>query len=191
MQRAAFILTGGYSSRMGQDKALLPWAGATIAEFLAETAGGVVQSTMLVGEPERYADLKLKTLRDLRPGLGPLSGLEAALTATQAEWNLILSCDIVQVTPALIEQLFSTAKRSAAACVLTRDASQQIQPLCGVYHQRCLTEIRNSIDAQDLRLMNLISRLHPMYVDLPEPLLNINTPDDWRAALSLFSENHA
>ena len=78
---------------MGRDKALLEWRGATVAEHLAGMAGRLVGQVCLVGEPDRYRHLPLRSIPDLRPGNGPLGGLETALAATDAEFNLVLACD--------------------------------------------------------------------------------------------------
>src|SRR6185437_4100723 len=98
MQRAGFILTGGRSSRMGSDKALFPWHGTTVVEHLSGMVASVAGSSTLVGHPERYSHLGLPCLADLRPECGPLSGIETALAGTSAEWNLILACDVPEVT---------------------------------------------------------------------------------------------
>ena len=183
MQRAGFILTGGRSTRMGSDKALLPWRERTVIEHLSLLVASVAGSSTLVGHPERYLHLGLPALADLRPGLGPLSGLETALASTSAEWNLVLSCDIPEVTRQLLESLFSHAAASGAAVTLIRDAAEELHPLCAVYHQRCLAAARAALDRNDLRLLDVIGHLQPEFLDIPASFPNINTPEDWSAAL--------
>ena len=52
--RAAWVLTGGRSSRMGSDKAVLDIAGRPLALRVAEAAGKFCDSVSLVGNPTRY-----------------------------------------------------------------------------------------------------------------------------------------
>src|SRR5437762_8761701 len=79
MKAAGFVLVGGHSSRMGRDKALLPLDSGLLIEKLAAMVAAVVGTVALIGEPERYKHLGLECLPDLRPGMGPLAGIEAAL----------------------------------------------------------------------------------------------------------------
>jgi molybdenum cofactor guanylyltransferase len=181
MPRAAFILTGGKSSRMGTDKALLPWNQTTVVEHLAGMAIEVAGSVTLVGEPHRYQHLGLHCIADLRPGLGPLSGLEAALTATEAAWNLILACDMPNVSSKMLERLFVCASESNALAVLLRDQQSRVHPLCAVYHHDCLPPIQHALDHGHFRLINLAECLNPAYLDIDSTVYNINTPEELSA----------
>lgn len=183
MQRAGFILTGGRSFRMRTDKALLPWRGRTVVESLAAAVKTAAGSCTLVGAPERYSSLGIPCLADLRPGLGPLSGLEAALSATAADWNLILACDFPEVTPELLRSLLDHASCAGNDVTVTLGAEREQQPLCAVYHRRCLAAVRDALDRSEKRLMEVVRSLHPAIFRTASPLHNINTPEEWRNAL--------
>ena len=91
MQAAGFVLVGGQSSRMGRDKARLRIGSGLLVEDVAGKLASCTASVTLVGPPERYADLPFECLPDLRPGLGPLAGIEAALVQlrrTQSDYRL-------------------------------------------------------------------------------------------------------
>jgi molybdopterin-guanine dinucleotide biosynthesis protein A len=184
MSRAGFILTGGHSSRMRTDKALLPWRGKTALEYLATLVQEAAGAVMIVGHPERYTHLDLPGVADLRPQLGPLSGIETALTISEADWNLILACDLMDVNRDLVLNLFEYAERTNAGVTLIRDAARSIQPLCAIYHKSCLDEVRSALDRQELRLSALIQRLKPCFLDIQETMRNINTPEEWSALTS-------
>ena len=53
MSVAAFVLTGGHSTRMGRDKALLPYGDGTLVERVAQVAQRAAGVVHLVGAPER------------------------------------------------------------------------------------------------------------------------------------------
>jgi molybdopterin-guanine dinucleotide biosynthesis protein A len=91
--RAGFVLVGGNSSRMGRDKARLPFHGTTLVEHVASTVADAAGSVTLVGAPERYASLGFPMLVDSRTGAGPLAGIHTALASSPAAWNLIVACD--------------------------------------------------------------------------------------------------
>ena len=48
---AGFVLTGGRSSRMGRDKALLPIEGSVLVERAAERVRAAAGSVTLIGAP--------------------------------------------------------------------------------------------------------------------------------------------
>ena len=57
MNRAAFVLAGGRSSRMGRDKACLPLEGRPLVDHVASKARDVTGNITLVGAISRYANL--------------------------------------------------------------------------------------------------------------------------------------
>jgi len=60
-------------------------------EFASQPAG---QERAEDGRP------RLRTLDDLRPGFGPLSGLHAALAGSSSEWIYLAACDMPAFSPA-------------------------------------------------------------------------------------------
>src|SRR5437763_12141966 len=103
--RAGFVLVGGASSRMGRDKARLPFRGRTLVEHIAAAVAEAAGSVTLVGAPERYQSLGLPIIPDTRPGEGPLAGILAALGASQAGWNLIAACDMPVISAPFLKSL--------------------------------------------------------------------------------------
>src|ERR1700674_1983157 len=63
-QVAAFILAGGQSSRMGQDKCLLELAGLPLVVRTARLLAPLVAAVTVVGPPERYLGLGLDVIAD-------------------------------------------------------------------------------------------------------------------------------
>jgi molybdopterin-guanine dinucleotide biosynthesis protein A len=93
------ILAGGLSRRMGgTDKALLPLAGRTLVEHVAERLAPQCESVILNanGDPARFARIPLPVVPDSIPDYpGPLAGILAAL-----EWSAAHRPDIAWVVSA-------------------------------------------------------------------------------------------
>ena len=181
MQAAGFVLVGGRSSRMGRDKALLRWNSHALVEDVAAMVRSVAGNVALVGMPERYGSLGLECLPDVRPGLGPLAGIEAALASGRAELNLIAACDMPGIEAMWLRRLVREAGESGALCTMIRDVEGRVHPLCGVYRSECLPAVRRALDERRLRLQDVTEELRAAILDIGSPLINLNTPQEWMA----------
>ena len=184
MRTAGFVLVGGRSSRMGRDKALLSFTPhaplvSHIAGLVQEAAG----SAILLGPASMYRSLGLECWEDVRPGRGPLAGLETALTRTSAAYNLIVACDLPGIEPGTLANLLAQAMDQNSPCTVLRDGTGRIHPLCGVYHPICLSHVQSALEAGDLKVMNVVRHLVPAYFDVPFAVANVNRPEEWRRFL--------
>ncbi len=184
MRVAGFVLVGGRSRRMGRDKARLPLASHLLVEDVAAKVSSVAKNLALVGESHRYSDLGFERLDDLRPSLGPLAGIEAALASRRGEWNIIVACDMPGLQCEWLTQLLARAQESRASCVVCQDASGHIQPLCGVWRTECLPTVQRALNVRHLCLLDLVHDVGAQIVALGQPVPNVNTPQEWAAWLS-------
>lgn len=175
---SGFVLTGGRSSRMGRDKALLPVGGQTLCEQVGDVVSSVAEQVLLVGHPERYSHLKYECLPDLRPELGPLSGLETALCLEIAEFHVVTSCDVINLKQEWLRALLWEAARGPR-CVVVEDAAGKVQPLCGVYRSECRETVTRSVSEGRLRMMDLLKELGARTVKIDEVVSNLNTPEEY------------
>jgi len=181
--RAAWVLAGGRSTRMGTDKARAESGGRALALRVADEAAAVCGSVSLVGDPLLYAELGLPVIADRFPGQGPLGGMEAALAATTRDANLILACDMPAIRPGLLEELFS----GVGDCVVPRHDDGRLEPLCAVYRRSCHPAIQAAL-AAGIRKVTDALRLFAQHslairylrVSDPAAFANLNTPEDWR-----------
>lgn len=181
MQAAGFVLVGGHSSRMGRDKALLRLDSHALVENVAARVLEVAGNIALIGPEEPYRTLQFECLPDLRPGLGPLAGIETALAAGRGDLNLIVACDMPGIRTAWLRQLLRRAEQSDAPCVAIRDEKRIVHPLCAVYRSSCLPEVQRALNDGRLRAQNLIGDLGAVFVEIGTSLENVNTPQEWAA----------
>jgi molybdopterin-guanine dinucleotide biosynthesis protein A len=138
------LLAGGKSRRFGADKALAPWRGrpliAHAAGALAALCGRVV---LLTNDPGAYAFLGLETVPDLRPGKGPLAGLEAALAAARTPWVLLAACDMPCLSARLLARMIQVKNGYKA---VIPEGERGPEPLCALYHRGILPEVRAMLD---------------------------------------------
>src|SRR4051812_45370219 len=135
VSRAGYVLAGGRSSRMGRDKALLPFRGGGLAESIARSVRLAAGSAVVVGRAELAG---YPAIPDIYPGEGPLGGILTALRHSRAYWNLIVACDMPELTPAFLAELLDAADNADADALLPAGPSGRLEPLCAVYHRRAL-----------------------------------------------------
>lgn len=103
-----YVLAGGRSSRMGQDKALLPLAGKPLVEHAVTKLRRLcAKVSVLSGNPELAAYGPL--VADNFGGSGPLGGIEAALLDSEFAWNLILPVDMPFLPTRLLDDWMYSA----------------------------------------------------------------------------------
>ena len=181
MIQAGFVLVGGKSSRMGRDKALLPFRGRTLVEHVAETVATAAGCARLVGDPDAYRHFGYPVFPDVIPGCGPLSGIHTALCHTEADWNLIVACDMPEVSAGFLAMLLQRAEHGGADCLMPAGPSGLPEPLCAAYHRRCLEAITRAL-ARDLRKVTEgLAALDTEIWHVPEASVfqNLNTLQEW------------
>ena len=179
---AGFVLTGGRSSRMGRDKALLPIEGGLLVERIAEVVRAAAGNVTLIGAPGRYAHLGLPVLPDLVEGSGPICGLHTALKATRADWNLVVACDMPGLTARFLSDLLAAAKQQGCAC-LAPQTDSGLHPLCAVYHRRAGDAVEFAIQHKRFKMHDLLKVLEAQSFPVADAaqLQNVNTPVEWSA----------
>jgi len=180
MRRTGFVLVGGQSSRMGRDKALLPYHGRTLAEHIASIVLEAAGSVALIGSPSQYGGLGFPVHDDDYPWRGPMGGVATALRVSGAEWNLVVACDMPAITVELLRVLLDRA-RDPANCVAATGPDGEPEPLCAVYHARSLAAIKRAIQGNRLKMKELVKELQPVLCAEIDPgsLANLNTPKEW------------
>lgn len=183
---AGYVLVGGRSSRFGSDKALLDWQGQPLALHVAEKVREAAGSITLVGNPDRYQHLGLPLLPDPLLHHGPLAGLQAALTHTTSAWNLVVACDMPNLTTTFLTYLLETAQARNPDVLLPQDLQGRPEPLCAVYHQRCREAIQSALAQGIHKMTEAFGRLRVVSLPIQDPNLfaNLNTPADLPAGPS-------
>jgi molybdopterin-guanine dinucleotide biosynthesis protein A len=174
--RAGFVLTGGASSRMGCNKALLPFRGGTLAAHIASELALVCDEIASIGA----SDIGVPVLPDRYPGEGPLGGILTALQNTKALRSLVVACDMPGVDHTLFGEIFEAAERSGSACLLPVGPEGRRQPLCAVYHRDTLPLLQNAFDRGVRKVTDALAGLDICEWRVPGGnFTNVNTPDEW------------
>lgn len=174
----AVLLAGGLSTRMGRDKALLPWDGRTLIEHLhAQLSDSFEEVLVASGTPDRYLSLGIRGVDDAAHFQGPMAGIVAAFRAATYPLAYVHPCDAPEVDGGIVDTLFEVLDASnGAAVVRTPDG---VQPLCAVYRIAPALEVFSECAGEGrFALHGALARLHAAEVALERPIVNLNTPGD-------------
>jgi molybdopterin-guanine dinucleotide biosynthesis protein A len=182
-----FILIGGASSRMGEDKAQLRLGGRTFVERAAHALAAVAAATRVVSSRPEHARIGLPVVADVFQNAGALGGIHAALRACRAPWAAFVSCDLPFVTGEMLAHL--AARREAGVeAVAPRQEDGRPQPLCALYaRDACLPVAERMLRADERRPRALLAEVRTRWVEFAELsgltgaenfFLNVNTPHD-------------
>ncbi|MCM3116226.1 molybdenum cofactor guanylyltransferase [Neobacillus sp. MER 74] len=191
MKAGAIILSGGKSSRMGTNKALLKINEKTNIERMADALNlSFIDIILVTNHPEDYQFLEVKMVSDLYPGQGPLAGVHAGLLASPFETNFVVACDMPFASAELAELL---VKKSSGFDAVIPIINGVQHPLFAVFQKRAADVAAQMIEAGQLRMKHLLERLNVLYVtekdlqayssiDLERVFFNMNHPSEYEDA---------
>jgi len=191
-QRQGYVLAGGKSRRMGEDKALLPFGGRPLGAWVAERVRQVCGKVAVVGDPTKYAGWGFPVARDLFADAGPLGGIHAGLSHSEADLNLVVGCDMPYLSREFLERLLEIAGETEADAVVPISPEYGYEPLCAVYKPSCLARMEQALQAGRRRISEVFPELRLRTVppaewqpyDLQGRLFqNLNTREDYEQAL--------
>jgi molybdopterin-guanine dinucleotide biosynthesis protein A len=179
------IMAGGKSSRMGTDKAFVPFEGRPLIETVIEQVTGLGEELILIAnQPEQYAHIGVPIFGDVYPDHGPLGGIYTAVHHARHPHTLIVACDMPWLNRSLLEYMISL--RETADIIVPR-WEQFPEPLHAIYNKACLPPIETNLKAQRLKITTFFSKVSVRFVSKTEiqrfdsdgrSFANINTPDD-------------
>ena len=204
--RAGIVLCGGKSTRMGVDKATLPFGPERMLQRVVRLLSEVVEQIVVVAAPgQKLPDLpnSVQIAHDRREGRGPLEGLAAGLSALvpypsphpkgvgTVDAAYATSCDVPLLVPAFVERMFELLSDHEIA---VPKEGKFHHPLAAVYRPSVLLHVQELLAADRLRPFFLFERCDTREVTPEEwtdvdpesrTLRNLNRPEDYEAALKL------
>jgi molybdenum cofactor guanylyltransferase len=174
---------------MGRPKALLPVQGTTLIEWVARRLEpGFGELLVAAAEPAQLPPgLRGCFVADLRPGAGPLAGIEAGLGVARHPTLVAVACDMPYVTPALAERLAAAATGHDAAVPRT---GGRAEPACAAYRRSAGGPISAALDQGRRRASEALAGIDVNWLeDVDWTLLtNLNTSADYQAFLAAISK---
>lgn len=140
-----YVLSGGKSSRMGEDKAFLKIGEKTFIENAVETLKPNCENVKIVLNKSQIHFIEklpgnISYIFDRFENRGALGGIHAAFSDCKTGFAIILAVDLPLVTTGAIEKLCETISTyENFSAIVPRQTDGKFQPLCAVYRiKNCL-----------------------------------------------------
>jgi molybdopterin-guanine dinucleotide biosynthesis protein A len=205
----AIVLCGGESTRMGQDKAWLPFGGETLLERIVRIVGKSIHDHNIVvvaGPRQELPSLPpaIRVVRDAEEARGPLPALLDGLCQLPeiVEAAFVTACDAPLLKPAVIEWLLERlalvhaddSQPTTYHDALVPTDGRMHYPLCAAFRTTCRVGVAAApmhgiTSLQGLLRSKLVSGRTFALDDLRDvdpqldSLVNCNTPEEYERAL--------
>ena len=179
------ILSGGKSSRLGEEKGLATFNGKPLVSYAIDVLKPICSKLIIsannqIDEYEKYGH---DVIRDEISGVGPMGGILTCLKKSESRFNLVLSCDTPFMSTAVFEYLLESADRYQ---VVVPKHDGFIEPLCSVYATNILWELQHSVENGNFKMYDFFKKVEFMAIDISPELfffsddlfVNINTPKE-------------
>ena len=179
------IFAGGKSSRMGQDKSLLPFGGYnSLAEYQYRRLSKLFDNVYISAKENKFG-FKAPVIEDSASEsvFAPTAGFEAMFRELEDERVFVLSVDTPFVNEKEIRLLLENDSADLDA-VIAKTASGS-HPMCGIYHRSLLPSFETMLQEDNHRLGQLLKKSKTLFVpfEKEEPFANLNHPHEYEAAL--------
>jgi molybdopterin-guanine dinucleotide biosynthesis protein A len=184
----AVIFAGGKSSRMGEDKALLPFGGfSTLAQYQHEKLERYFEKVYISTKENKF-DFKAELIHDRYEVHSPLAGIVSIFETLKEDEIFILSVDAPFVEKKVIGVLMKEEREGYDAVIAQTQSG--LQPLCGIYKRSLIPLAEQELKENRHRLTHLLQHSRSKFVLFEEedPFANLNHPHEYREALERTEE---
>ncbi|MBN2826189.1 MAG: molybdenum cofactor guanylyltransferase MobA [Campylobacterales bacterium] len=183
-EKVAVIFAGGKSSRMGEDKSLLPFGGfASMSAFQYHKLTQIFDTVYISAKTHKF-DFQAPLILDNYPQSSPLVGIVSVFETIEASEVFVLSVDAPFVDKGVISKLF---EQNGAFDAVIAQSPSGVQPLCGIYKRSLLPKAKEFLDCNNHKLNALLDSVGTCFVAFEEDkkFCNLNYFDEYQEALGV------
>ena len=170
-------MTGGRSSRMGRDKALLPVGDTPMALRVARAMleAGASETFLVGGDVETLGSLSFRVVPDPTPHEGPLAGIIGALREASEDVVVVTACDMPWICPEHVSALVDSLHQFDVAI---STCGGQVQPLHAAWKRASLNELLSAFQSGERSPLRATRDMNVLLVDLGAGAWSIDL-DTW------------
>jgi len=170
------ILSGGQSKRMGFDKSFITFNGKKLADIMidrlsSEFSEFIISSNLGMA----YLEHDVKYVRDIYPGMGPLSGIHAALKAASSKYVYFIACDMPEVNIDYIKYMKQRIGDNDYDICCTASSGDRIETFNAFYSTSILPDLDEYLKSGKTSLRDFI--FSKKYLLIEEKIALTFSPD--------------
>jgi molybdopterin-guanine dinucleotide biosynthesis protein A len=176
----ALILSGGKSTRMGEDKSLISYHGVSQQDYLFRIFKGLEINCFVSCRPDQATNISKPSVPDSFIGLGPYGGILSAFQYDpDAAW-LVIACDLPLISQKEIMYLISERNHRKMATACYNPETEFPDPLFTIWEPKSYQTLLSylSIGYSCPRKVLINSDIALIHLNDPSVLKNANTPED-------------
>jgi len=179
------ILCGGKSSRMGEDKALLPFSNSnSLAQYQYERLKPHFKEIFISSKIDKF-DFPVNLILDEGEEFSPIVALETILEKIDSQKIFIITVDTPLVKIESIEKLIQESRNYD----ITVAKTERIHNLCGVFDKSILLEIKAMLNKDIHKVGFLLKNSNTFMVSFSQEneFINLNDKNEYTRAKLLIS----
>ena len=184
------IFAGGRSSRMGEDKALLPFGGFnTLTQYQYNRLSKIFTKVYISCRDKSKFDFEAEFIEDDKgfTEYAPTAGFVASFKHLDSAPFFALSVDSPFISKNEITKLVESDREDVDATIAK--TKNGLQPMCGIYHPSLEQEFKSMLLKSNHKLGFLLknSKTNFILFEDEKPFLNLNHPHEYKEALKLLN----
>ncbi|MDN5213972.1 molybdenum cofactor guanylyltransferase [Fulvivirgaceae bacterium BMA12] len=175
------ILTGGKSSRLGQEKAFINYHGKPQVMYLYDLLQSLGLDVFISCNPDQVTSFQRtdRLLIDKREFIGPIGGIFTAMSAQPDRDWLVVACDMPMISKKTLQHLLD---HDEGQRIITYKSKEKAFPevLLTIYKKEIFPAIRQAVENENYSLQRLLKEVETRFI-APEDeitLVNVNTAED-------------
>jgi molybdenum cofactor guanylyltransferase len=190
------VLAGGRSTRMRSDKAALSYVGHSQLERAVALLDAQLPRTFVSVRAEQAEDplrARFPRIIDRHQNIGPIAGVLAAQAQHPGSAWLVLACDLPLLDAGTLAHLLAERDPGRVATAYRSSHDGLPEPLCAIYEPASGPKLEAYLAAGRNCPRKFLLTEDAKLIEEPNPraLDNINTPEEYAAAMSALKQNPA
>ena len=166
MDVTGIILADGKNPKLGGNKGTELIGGVPVIERVVKALTPITSRILLVtgGDTITFSTVKgVEVINDNHGIKRPLTGIYTGLCCSRSKANIVVTCDMPFLNPALLEHMVKILPSFEA--IVPRWPNMQKEPLHAVYSLACIQTMKKHIDTNRYSIIHVLEEMHVLHLN--------------------------
>jgi molybdopterin-guanine dinucleotide biosynthesis protein A len=166
MDVTGIILADGKNPKLGGNKGTELIGGVPVIERVVKALTPITSRILLVtgGDTITFSTVKgVEVVNDNHGIKRPLTGIYTGLCCSRSKANIVVTCDMPFLNPALLEHMVKILPSFEA--IVPRWPNMQKEPLHAVYSLACIQTMKKHIETNRYSIIHVLEEMHVLHLN--------------------------